>query len=45
MKIGENVSVAKLVGDINHQKQEEVGSSTTIGTVKGDGSELLKNGG
>ena len=42
MKIGENVSVAKLVGDINHQKQPEVSSSTIINLEKAGGSELLE---
>ena len=42
MKIGENVSVSNLVGDINYPKKEGVTSSTIIGLEKSAGSELLE---
>ena len=42
MKIGESVSVPNLVGEINHQKQPEVSSSTIINLEKAGGSELLE---
>ena len=42
MKIGENVSVSNLVGDINYPKKEDVTSSTIIGLEKTGGSELLE---
>lgn len=42
MKIGENVSVSSVVGDINYPKKEDITSSTIIGLEKTGGSELLE---
>lgn len=42
MKIGESVSVSKLVADTNQSKKSDVSASTIIALEKSNGSELLQ---